>query len=259
MNIAFWNVQRLGKATSDAAKAVVANAIDDFFDNRDVSVVVLCEVSSDTTVSADSAKEYKISKIHAATRRGRRKASAQLGYTVISRGDTGFEPRAYEVPAYKDVFGFDPWKKGGGSFSKNSKRKVLEFASLCDDTDVYFYHANASDLSKHLVPWVAEAIRLRTEKHNYPFLLIGDLNCEPTELEVSLKSYEAPNYKKTGWAGKFKVTYGGKTHNAHHGCLKTLDYVIGKANEAVTVSTIDTRDFGNLEDHPDHLPIIVSI
>src|SRR5574343_1420424 len=124
MNIGFWNVERLGGGTSDESKTLIATAIEWFFDSKDVELFVLCEITSNTIATSSSGTiDLEIDKIGTVKRRLKKLASSQLGDALVAREDyPGVDARVLPIPAYKDVFGFDNYAKGGNKFDLFSRR-----------------------------------------------------------------------------------------------------------------------------------------
>lgn len=262
MKIGFWNVQRLGSGTSEASKELVAKTVEWFFDNKDVEIFVLCEITSSTTISSGASSDLAIDKIGTIKKRLKKTASAQLGYAVVTKEGTdyGITASLVDIPDYADVYNFATYKKAGGNFKSVSVRGVLEFSHLLDGVDLYFYHANASDKAPYLVAWVAEVLRQRTENKTYPFVLIGDLNCEPAQLANQLRYYDSNLLKGLGYSDKFSLKYDGVTHHARYDASKVYDYAITGKLTAVTVTSWDTLVFSaerDRSDHPDHFPILI--
>ncbi|RZI80276.1 MAG: hypothetical protein EOP38_22955 [Rubrivivax sp.] len=263
MNIVFWNVERLGQSTPDDAKTLIADVVEWFFDDKDVELVVLCEITSGTTATASTGGELIVEKVGQVKKRRKRLESAQLGYSVISKNSDSPQASVINVPNYEDVFKLPNYKKAGQVFKDFSKRGVLELQTLCDNTDVYFYHVNSSLRSSYLVGWVSEFLRQRTSEHGYPFVLIGDMNCSPNDVKIELMYYDDSKLKGAGWSDKFEVHASGATHHARKGATKVLDFAVGNKGKAVTLSSIDTLHFskfpGTYTDHPDHFPIMLKV
>jgi endonuclease/exonuclease/phosphatase family metal-dependent hydrolase len=161
----------------------------------------------------------------------------------------------YSPPNFGEVFDVPLWKKGGSDFRKQSKRFVA-FTGYRDAVNVYVYHANASAKAAFLVAWVAEALR---QEHDDNFLLVGDLNCDPSAVETALRDSGAD-------PDDFHFANGGKTHNAKLGVTKTYDYAIAGSKVNVTVDVLDiskaidqySSAVPATQDMSDHLPIVVS-
>jgi len=262
LKIGFWNVERLGKGTSAASKSVIANAIEWFFDHEDVELFVLCEITSSTTVTSSADTDMAIDKVGTIRRRVKKAASAQLGYAFVAKdGDFGGVASLVDIENFDETYEFRTHKKSGNSFKNLSKRGVLEFNRLFNGVDVYFFHANSSAHAPYLVAWVAEALRRRVAG-KYPFVLIGDLNCQPSELTNLLKYYDHDELMGHGYSDSFKCRFAGNTHNARLGAHKVLDYAITGAGTAATVSSWDTLCFSTelgYADHPDHFPVVVQV
>lgn len=171
MNLLFWNVQRLGNGTSPLKNDTIEQVIAGAFWAHGAELALLCEISADSTIG-----DVPVSKQVQVRKRGALKQAAQLGYTAMIQDDLVLDQ--YSVPNFSEVFDGRTWKKGGSDFSKQSKRFVA-FAGYLDAVNVYVYHANASPRASFLVGWVAEALR---QEHDGNFLLVGDFNCDKTEV-----------------------------------------------------------------------------
>lgn len=263
MKIGFWNVERLGEGTSEESKTVIANAVEWFFDHEGVELFVFCEITSNTVISSDTPVDLEIDKIATVKRRLKKIASAQLGYAVVYKENCGFSgtARPLTVPDYDETYTFKTYKKTGNRFSVYSKRQVLEFDKLFHGIDFYFFHANSSSRASYLVAWVAEHLRKESEGGN-PFVLVGDLNCEPAALENELKYYDHDDLKGQGYSDGFHIKFAGNTHHARKGASKVLDYAITTQGTAVTIASYNTLPFSNRHDradHPDHFPVVVEV
>jgi hypothetical protein len=263
MKIGFWNVQRLGKGTPDAAKELVANVLEDFFKNNDVKLFVLCEVTSDTEIvgTRTSSQQLEISKIAVKNRKYKQFKRAQLGYAFVSEGLGDLDPVIIDIPNHDEVFGFKS-DRLGNVFKTVSKRLVLGFDQPFNGVQVYFYHANAvGHLATDLVIWVAEALRQR--KKGKPFVLVGDLNCMPMDLQNRLYHYDTLLDARRSVSKKLEVCFSGFTHNATVEASKTLDYAIN-GGSALTVRTWSGKrrhstDSNSYTDFPDHFPITIDV
>ncbi len=273
MKVGFWNVQRLGGSSPEEKKSLVANVIDKFFDELDVELMVLCEITSDTVVNSSSENEHKIEKIVHRPRRTNRRTSSALGYTLITKEGLDATAWKFEVPSFTDIFDQPNHRKGGSDYYNKGKRHVLTLSHYEEGWDLYFYHANAisGGGSKHAVAWIAEALRLENSDKAgnvlHPFVLIGDLNCHPTELRLCINELADIVGKDSDWAKGFQVVHGSETHttqpkDGEPALQKTFDYAVGTkgGGRTIKVKAIDTRFIGGsaLESHPDHLPIVVT-
>jgi hypothetical protein len=161
--------------------------------------------------------------------RGARKQASQLSYATIQDDLNEGVLQRYCPPKFGEVFDVPLWKKGGSDFQKQSKRFVASIGEL-DGINVYVYHANASPRAAFLVAWVAEALR---QEHNGRFLLVGDFNCEPTEVNKALWDCGVnPELS-------FKIESKGRTHNAKGELNRTFDYAIAGFGVNVTVLVLD--------------------
>jgi hypothetical protein len=272
MKVGFWNVQRLGDGTSEEKKRIVADVIDKFFDELDVELFVLCEVMSDTVVSSILGNEHEVEKLEHRPRRSKKRTSAALGYSLITTEGLDVTARKFEVPTFSELFGQPNHRKGSADFYLKSKRHILTLSHYMAGWDLYFYHANAESLggSRHKVAWAAEALRHANSNANdevvRPFVLIGDLNCQPTELRNCMGELQDIVDKDEKWLKGFQVSHGLETHTTKPkkgkaALQKTYDYAIGTKGKGRTieVKVIDTRFIGKseLKFHPDHLPIVV--
>jgi hypothetical protein len=202
-DVIFWNAQRYGEGVSAAAK-------DAFVGQLDAEYMLLCEV-----VGADRQLAVR--------RQNKLKNRAALGYNAIrwrERHALAEEPidnydtvspgnsftGDYKTPASGNRFA----QSGSGEYGRRKQgqsiRKVA-YVDLINGAHVYLYHANASrETATGLVDWVAGHL----SRKGQPFVLVGDLNCEPATLTLP--------------AG-VQIAQGGPTHPA--GAPRaTLDYAV---------------------------------
>jgi hypothetical protein len=209
-------------------------------------------------------------------RRDAQNSAAQLGYAVIGpREYKDFDPYEYEIRNFGDLFGPGTHLKGGMDFDNQAKRYVLAFRQLIGGKRLFVFHSNASAKSQHILPWVIESIRV--ECNGKPWALVGDLNCEPTELATGIQIF-AKYYKNNEWSAGFHRAFDGETYHAKGYVnrkgkkiarnLRTLDYAVCPQNAQVRVNVFDSylhtkqccKSWGvDYEFHPDHLPILVGL
>jgi len=242
----FWNTYRLGAGSSDNKLMIMEAVLAQIFDGSNAEFAALCEVTGD--VNLGSAQVGK--NLYQRTRR-----HGQLAYSAFDSDLNNLELEAADVDDFVDVFGGLPYKKGGGKFSKQSKRPVAYLGEYAN-VHVYIYHANATKKSSFLVAWVAEWLR---QNHGAKFVLAGDLNCEPVEFNTAMDLCTKDHNHKN----HFATPSGGQTHNAKSGLTKTYDWAVTGAGLGATVMPFDFSKViaeMKFKDDPksDHLPILVS-
>jgi hypothetical protein len=291
MKLLFWNVQGFGNATPGLKNMIIEGVIAEAF-LAGAELALLCEIRADSTIG-----NVDLSKQLTRAVRGAVKQAAQLGYGAIKRDLTNPELKKCDIPNFEEVFPNVPENggiKGGGNYQTQSRRHV-GFAGKLGTANVYVHHCNASDKASGLVPWLVEALRQKHHPHDN-FLLVGDLNCEPTAVMNNLHY----NYKHQFFGGgdgsedglrgaamikgfvnlNFIPKDGGRTINAKGDLNRTYDYAIAGFGVDVKVEVLDIRDMFNpqlavfsrmrplldtldfrteaLNAMPDHLPILVS-
>lgn len=252
----FWNTQRLGAGSGTEKGIVLESVLAQIFHDHDADAAFLCEVTSDTVLGDATFSKS----IHY-------KKKGSLGYSGISAPDyDAVALERFPVPKFNEVFATTSHRKGGNEFTRQSKRMVVA-AGNWGGVPIYLYHANASYRAAFVVSWVAAALHAEEEGD---FLLVGDLNCEPSqfksEIDVCAREID-PQFHK-----QFYRCYGGDTHNARTGLSKTYDWAIagGEVDPGVEVTAIDlTASLRALNLIPkngnpssvlsDHLPILVTI
>ncbi|MCC4633306.1 MULTISPECIES: endonuclease/exonuclease/phosphatase family protein [Xanthomonas] len=250
MRILFWNVQRLGTGTPGSKQKIMEQVVAEAFHLHNAEFAVLCEVTSDLELGG-----VAINKQVVTAKRSAKGTKAQLGYAAIDDDLDESILMRFNPPSFRDVFGTSPWKKGGGEFTKQSKRHVACLGDL-NGISLYVYHANASGKAAFLVGWVAEALH---QLHNGSFVLMGDLNCEPAALILAMQESGSDlNF--------FNVAFNGNTHNAKIGVSKVYDYAVSGSNVATNVEVLNiapavanfSQSINPLDDISDHCPIIVT-
>lgn len=245
--IAFWNLYRLGGSSGEEKKFIIEGVLAEIFKQYNVECAFLCEVTGD--VQLGQAQVGK--QLYAATNK-----HGQLAYSAFNDDMTAHNLEKAEIDDFVTVFGNAPYKKGGSNFNKQSKRPVAKGGNF-GGVDVYVYHANASAKSSFLVSWVAESVRQDTGGN---FVLLGDLNCEPSAFDTAIQCCTGNNQYHTN----FQRRSGGNTHNAKTGLAKTYDWAVAGNNVGpVTVTPINygaaIQNMGFATDpRSDHLPIVVS-
>jgi hypothetical protein len=260
MKILFWNVQRLGSGTPTRRKEVFEAVFAEAVVVRDVEYALFCEISASLIASDGNT----INKQLMMAKRTKKKSSGQLGYAGLTADMTELPLVKADLPSHDEVFGMPSWRKGGNYFDRISKRMVGHVGKL-GGRDIYCYHANASALGGMLVAWAAAHLH---QKHKGKFVLLGDLNAEPGNVQTQLQ------WRKID-PGHFVCATGGSTHNAKTDLKTTYDYAIGGNGHDLQVTALNIRDTvreftrtqngvndGNLdsttnENMSDHLPIIV--
>jgi hypothetical protein len=224
-------VQRLGKNSSGAKK------IDPFDKASELGAkyLLLCEVTSNFNIGA-----LEVEKQLAVGKKDPRAASAQLGVAGIDmETEENLKLQAVDIPDYDTVMGTPIGFRKGNTFKKQSSREVVYVETVMTEdgtsVDVYMYHANASYKAKDLVTWVSEAL-----DQAGPFVLVGDLNCQPDEFAQARAKLIAAGVA----IGSLEWDYDGK---ATHDGGKIYDFVIFTKGLNVGVKTID--DDGKISDH----------
>ena len=245
---AFWNTYRLGGGSGEAKRIIIEGVLAQIFDSHQAEFAILCEVTGDVQLgdAPVSRQLYTASRRH-----------GQLAYSAFDDDLSAHDLERADVNDFIDVFGQAPHKKGGGKFSRQSKRPVA-YAGQAGGTNVFVYHANASAKSSFLVAWVAESLN---QDYQGNFIIAGDLNCSPLQFATLIDlCTSTPNYH-----AHFSAPNGGHTHNAKSGLVSTYDWAIVGANgpKAVNVAAIDftgiIKQMGFTENPlSDHLPIVVS-
>ncbi len=247
MKFLFWNVQRLGSSTPGSKERIIEQVLAEAITLHHVELAFLCEVTSSMTVGG-----VGINKQVHVIKRGTHAQAAQLGYASIDADLNEVALEQYEMPKFKDTFGFAAPRKGGNEFTRQSKRFVA-FAGEHDGANLYVYHANASAKGAFLVAWVIEALR---QEDDGDFLLVGDLNSEPAAVQTQLDQLGVDR-------SLFEFGDNGHTHNAKTGLTKTYDYAIGGFGNVPVVTKLDISGaIGHYSQNPaadmsDHLPIVV--
>jgi len=259
MRLLFWNVQRLGGNSPELKQILIEGVMEEAF-RMDVEWILLCEITSDTEFS-----EVPIQKQLAIGKQKSRKSTAQLGYAWITSSREGGElqpqmidPMVVYSPSGDNV----RMSKGGKYFEKISKRTVAYVGQDQgpNGVNIFMYHANASGKALRLVTQVVSTCVNDTDGCGaLGFLLVGDLNCDPTALQSWLKVNLTKNeYKSVGVAWD-KQQY---THNARQGATRTLDYCVHSSNLTCEVKALPLdgvmQNFER-ENFPDHHPILVGI
>lgn len=248
--IAFWNTYRLGGGSGEGKKMIIEGVLAQIFKNYpNVEFVALCEVTGDVQLG-----DAPVGKnLYAASNK-----SGQLAYSAFDSDLNNLDLEQADINDFYDVFGNPPYKKGGGKFSKVSKRPVA-YAGHYGNRDVYIYHANATSKASFLTAWVSESLRQET---GGAFILAGDLNCEPAELGTALyHCTQTHGYA----AAHFTTPNNGHTHNAKTGLAHTYDWAVAGTGGGLGVVTVAKVDFTAVIDEmgilpdpkSDHLPIVV--
>lgn len=263
MRIAFWNVMRVGFSTDPVVAGVIADRLDDMFLNKMVRLVILCEITSDSVIGTDDNWNYIVKKTGQRKKRTRRGTAAQLGYALVTDmfEEDPFDLKVQDISKYHVAFpGLDPYKKGGSNFNQISKRNVVRLEGAGLGKKIFAFHVNSSHKAPYVAAWAAQSLR-----KSYPgeqMVLIGDMNCQPTELTTEFLYYDHPALMKPGFSSNFVTRHDGHTHNARmsSGPTSTLDYAVAINNADVTVTKMaQPGGHDRLMSHPDHLPIIVDV
>ncbi len=247
MKFLFWNVQRLGSGTAVSKEAIIEQVLAEAIQLHNVDLAFLCEVTSTMTVGG-----VGINKQISVFKRGARATAAQLGYASIDSDLNEVVLQKFEIPQFHETFGFSAPRKGGNEFTKQSKRFVA-FGGQYEGINVYIYHANASAKGAFLVAWVIEALR---QEDDGEFVLMGDLNSQPTAVRTQLDLLDIDR-------DLFEFGHDGPTHNAKTGLTKTYDYAIGGFGLVPVVTKLEiTTAIAHYSTNPaadmsDHLPIVV--
>ena len=245
---AFWNTYRLGGGSGQEKKIIIEGVLAQIFDQHAAEFALLCEVTGDVQLgdAPVSRQLYTASK-----------KQGQLAYSAFSDDLSAHDLERADINDFVDVFGQAPYKKGGGKFSKQSKRPAA-YAGQFGGTNVFVYHANASAKSAFLVAWVAESLN---QDYQGDFVLAGDLNCSPLQFATSMDLCTSVH----GYHTNFASPNGGHTHNAKSALVSTYDWaVVGSHGpNGVTVTAVDFTGVINqmgFAANPlsDHLPIVVS-
>lgn len=249
MNILFWNTYRLGAGSDAVKKSTIETVVRRLRSDYCVQQVVCCEITSDFDFchSFSSTRSIDIPVDKQAFRHVQRRTAraAQLGYAAFSteghaRSWCSMDIDNHAIGSYGATFGHAPAFAGGGIFTNHSRRLVGKVDSRFP-IPIYVYHANASDKSEDLVPWVLNDL---VENSPGGFILTGDFNCEPWNLT------DIP-------AGVHWGT-GGPTHNAFHGLYSTYDYAFFYHCQG-EVMAFDYRAQYGIDYVSDHLPILIRV
>ncbi|MCX2836365.1 hypothetical protein [Microbulbifer thermotolerans] len=245
MRLLFWNTQRLGKGSPELKYIYTEGVLAEGFSNLGVDIAVLCEVTSGLTIGPSALDKQVV-----VAKRTRKRTQAQLGYAGLASDLTQIQMTPAPIRNYSIATSTGWLLKGGTKFDNQSKRRV---AYLGQDRGVgphlFMYHANASGKAAALTSWVAKSCNEETAGR---FLLVGDFNCSPIQLEATMR---INNITGPGifWDKNLK------THNAkHHDMVNVYDYAICSGFYC-EVKAIDTRGFIPREVMSDHLPILVGI
>jgi hypothetical protein len=169
-DVVFWNAQRYGSGSAVEKT--------NFVNNLRAEMVLLCEVVGET-------RQVSVGK------QNRQKNRAQLGYGAYRWGQT-IALDEYPVENYDLLTGnhftddFSTASGMGNRFVQSgkygrSKRKPAEVGKI-NGVSVFVYHANADRrTAPGLIDWLVQSLRAADE----PFVLVGDMNCEPHELTLS--------------------------------------------------------------------------
>jgi hypothetical protein len=250
----FWNVERLGKGTDFDGIATVINT----YTKDAPQTVILCEVVNDVSYSQGELAKQEIDLFKQVTvpKRGKKLASAQLGYACADVRHGHWVDRSLERcdigdfdAVYAHVAATPP--KGGTRFMDQSKRFVVYVGKIrpagsARDVALFAYHANSSAKAELVVHWAAAYLR-----EVGPFVLVGDLNCEP----LDLSTYNG----KFGASFGLTAHWGGNTHNAYSGASKIYDWLLAYECNA-SVKVLDYVTDKVLDGYvADHLPIYFDI
>jgi hypothetical protein len=214
--ILWWNVQRLGAATAEARK----NGLSAMIGKVQSDMVLLCELVQTSTDPPALNLTY------------RKIATRQLCYGAI-----GADSKTPAVSKFKPTWtveyaaaGF----KGGKDFGKLCSR-APGYVQLPDGVHLYFIHAPASSGGgARAVAFIA--CHLHAHHGDDPWLLVGDMNVEPTVLAAKHTGINLGDLIKP-------------PNRATHGA-KRLDYAL---SNMVNV-TVVVEDGAMMSDHE---PIVV--
>jgi len=252
----FWNTYRLGSSSPKEKRMYTEGVLAQAFEEG-ADIALLCEVTSGLTLG-----DSQIDKQLMVAKKTNKKTSSQLGYAAIKKNLETINISSIQPRNYKIVSQTGRYLKGGSSFKGQSKRKVAYIGQI-GTLKIYMYHSNASTKAAAMTSWVAHACY---EDSKGSFLLVGDFNCEPSNLIKALKfnasdNTAANNDKKIFTALQNMVYYDttNKTHNAKHVTMtKVYDYAICSTNCDITALK-DLRDVIPTKSLSDHLPIFIDI
>jgi len=230
--VAFWNVQRLGAGSDKGRVAAFERTLQYFWE---AEALILCEVTGDRQLTG-----VQLIKM----------GSNALGYSMLPTQPTQSQfvtqNQSLGVGKFNELFGFPIWLKGGNTFDRQSKRPVYNVATY-GGLEIYVYHANASSRASAVMTWAIGALCAAPGN----FLLVGDFNCTPDDLNRDLKY--ALDQQTTGISmDGLKLDWGGPTYPSSD-TLWTYDYAAARGIQ-IKVKTVRLPE---PERFSDHLPIIV--
>jgi hypothetical protein len=227
MKLLFWNVRHLGAGTDEDRKA----ALKTVFEGVDPDCALFCELTTTSTYPQYQNLTYRKENPH------------QLCYgALVPKGDgtlqdfifPGIFP-AYATDAYKAA-GF----KGGNDFTQLSDRAIASMGQIGPaKVNAYVFHAPGGAGQKAVA---FAACSLNDHHKAKPWILLGDLNVEPSKLLASGVGINLGDLVRP----TAEPTYLGKKRD------KFYDYALSNFPVKVARLRKDPRFHGS-----DHYPIVI--
>lgn len=236
MKILFWNVYRLTKNNPNKVQGINHTIKEYFRQNSDTpfDYIIFCEVMSDFHLSPLNivVKRVGFKKKNKIGVLGRRIniSHTQLGYGILKFDYDNYEYKNYQFKEFPNI--------------GISKRKV---GIIEGPIDIIYYHANSSYNSSALIKAIINQYkRLKPSKR---MILLGDMNCNPIELNEKLNEDINKNQNRRE---TFSSIY---TNLPTHNKGGTLDFAITNYKGIKSIQVLDYYIY-----HPnpsDHLPIVI--
>ena len=297
--ILFWNVFRLGTTSlkvdeiSDILEEIHLNQGQ--FQNHNlgpITYIAFCEITSNfylefTDPTQPNAYYYYFIPTYkqvVVPKKTSKKTNQQLGYALLETNSnlrldlsTNSDLSPEIVNNFSTIFGAtmnNLIHETGSNFDQCSKRKLAMFGDRVANKYIYVYHSNASGRSAITVPWmIGYLLRKHRHNNNQEFVLMGDFNCNPNNLNKKLLYQLHQNYQtnfylnnnvlqgfdtinnqqvallNNGYITRLDIKDNGATHG-----VNTYDYVIYCSN-----NNIDIVSPNLLQNPSDHKLIIIDL
>jgi len=231
MRAFFWNVQRLGGATTAVRRAAIEAAAG----KAHADITLFCELTSKCDWPPPQNLTYRLKRPRPATA-----GDFQLRYGALEANGTNIALSEIDpMPEATDEY-IRAAYKGGNNFRRLTDR-VPAFVGNHGGLDLYVWHARAGEGSaKKAVAFLAYWLHsyYEEERMGSSWMVVGDLNVQPTKLGAA--------HPDLAWLIE---TDGLPTRG-----LKCLDYALTNAEG---VRTTRLRITNRPMPSSDHMPIIV--
>ncbi|NUP47977.1 MAG: hypothetical protein HOW97_11790 [Catenulispora sp.] len=254
MKIGFFNVQRMGSNTDSKRRNRLTNKLN----NRGVDMFIMCELLPRCGFPPARNCNYRLC------------TSRQLCYGAVYDGDTTLNIQRVlplRTQPYRHPVTHKNFYPGGSDFRKLANRGLGRVippagplahwpgpAGGAGGVDIYCFHAPASKNAERAVAFLAcwlETVYQPVPPPGAPaglapyYLLVGDMNLEPEELEQS-KIYTVNNLTNQ------IANCGMNTHRSLRGRDRELDWALTNMDDVEVTTT-----WGGYARGSDHLPIFV--